>query len=577
MSLPSLVEQETWKKHFEDLYDPERAPPNFDPLPPISETEDDTKWYNKPFQSNEVTHIARNLPDKKAAGPDEIRYEYIKAASRIPRFLTLLTGLLNLCLSLSAIPKCWKDSVLFTLYKGKGDKSEPRSYRGIALLNTLYKILSSLINKRLQDNIFNLLPPEQFGFRKGRNTLQLIRMLYDRAKEELQKNKGHLYVLYVDYRAAFDKVNRVQLIRKLQHQFSVDGRILRLIQALLVENQFRIYDGHTYSEPLKQHLGVVQGDALSPSLFILFAADLSDALREIEVTFLFYADDLVVLSERREDIQHALDVLGEWCRLNRLEVNLQKTKIMKFRKGGRVSQLDKFYYQGSEVEIVPSYEYLGVIFQTKLSFSQHIKTKKRKALAVIASLNDLNKTSLKTAMKIFCMKILPLLTYGMEVISPSLTSSNLEDLDRIKAAFLKKALCLHKSASSTVAHELASTGSLSEDLKEKGFLFNEDEWKHYQRKKEERALRHCSHQFHMAPAFQFDDWKKQNFSTRHFYTRASDHGFHFKLCQFYKCHDPNDDCVCIFCNQKAGKYHLIECQVTLDLGLREFLNILTSL
>ena len=68
------------------------------------------------------------------------------------------------------------------------------------------------------------------------------------------------------------------------------------------------------------------------------------------------------MSETRERLQMSLIQLEEYCLKWNLYVNVEKTKIMIFQKGGVLNKLDKWFYAGNEIEIVNSFNYLGVVF-----------------------------------------------------------------------------------------------------------------------------------------------------------------------------------------------------------------------
>jgi len=52
-----------------------------------------------------------------------------------------------------------------------------------------------------------------------------------------------------------------------------------------------------------------------------------------------------------------------------MSVNMNKTKVMVFRKSGRLTSLTQFYYNNEELEIVEKFSYLGIVFSTGGSFS----------------------------------------------------------------------------------------------------------------------------------------------------------------------------------------------------------------
>ena len=114
-----------------------------------------------------------------------------------------------------------------------------------------------------------------------------------------------------------------------------------------------------------------------------------------------YADDIVILADDKKILQKMIDRLENYCSSWSMVVNLEKSKIMVFRKGGRLSNDEKWYFCGNEIEIVSSYCYLGVILTPRLSFQQHINERNSKAKKSINSIwkHFLGKSSIKFTSK----------------------------------------------------------------------------------------------------------------------------------------------------------------------------------
>ncbi len=90
------------------------------------------------------------------------------------------------------------------------------------------------------------------------------------------------------------------------------------------------------------HLGLKEGCILSPSLFNLYInglvkkmkrRDLGIEVDGLMVALLLYADDLTILAESEQDLQDMLKVLHQWTQKFDMSVNIDKTKVVHFRRG----------------------------------------------------------------------------------------------------------------------------------------------------------------------------------------------------------------------------------------------------
>jgi len=81
-------------------------------------------------------------------------------------------------------------------------------------------------------------------------------------------------------------------------------------------------------------------------------------LKELTNLFiLLYADDIVVFSDPTEGLQNGLDSLFIYCQWWKLKINVMKTKIIVFRKGGILPRNLQFSFNGERLEIVKSFSY----------------------------------------------------------------------------------------------------------------------------------------------------------------------------------------------------------------------------
>ena len=88
-----------------------------------------------------------------------------------------------------------------------------------------------------------------------------------------------------------------------------------------------------------------------------------------------YADDLVIFSETVVGLQTSLNSLEVYCKEWSLTINVQKTKIVIFRNGGKLYDNEKFYIDNNtEIEVVNKFTYLDLCFNYNGKFTEAEKT-----------------------------------------------------------------------------------------------------------------------------------------------------------------------------------------------------------
>ena len=134
---------------------------------------------------------------------------------------------------------------------------------------------------------------------------------------------------------------------------------------------------------------------------------------------LLYADDIVIFASTAEELQHGLNLLSDYCLRWKLKVNVSKTKILIFRKGGILPRNLSFTYEGEVLEIVKSFEYLGIVFTVGGSFSETQTTLAGQAQKAIFKLNKylykFTYISPEHKLDLFDKLMSPILSYSCEV------------------------------------------------------------------------------------------------------------------------------------------------------------------
>ena len=557
-----------WFSHFKSLFD----------IPwtceaEINQNHEEDMWFNHPFTSDEIEDVFLSLKAKKAPGCDCIANEILQASYGL--LASWWTSALNAALFEASIPGSWRLSKIKCLYKGKGEIEDPDSYRGIALISTELKVLTKLINNRLVTHSFSQIPLEQFGFVRARSCeMAISRFINDvEANREIKKMT---YAVFVDFSKAFDSLDRMVLFEKL-YDSGIKGRIYDLIVSILSENRIVIDNGVELSEPIVQRKGVLQGDSLSPSLFLFYVRELPTILQQCGVKCLMFADDLVIYSPDVCLLQRALEKLEEWCEINQLKVNINKTKAMKFRRGGGYGAKDFMRYKGEQVSYVSEFVYLGVNLQPSLCVTRHVQMRKEKTAKAIGLLRNLHRVSTKTLVKIYNIKVWPMMTYAFKPIASKLKTSDLLKMDGVKALLFKRALGLSKWTSNTFVFNLIGCDSMGEDVINAFEGIPESVIESYREERKARQERFVERGFMRGPAFNTTLWKEANQRNRNIITRYSYHGFHQEICINPNYHNINDDCVCKLCSSPIDDiYHLTNCLGLTKPSLTEAINSLLN-
>ncbi len=464
------IKPKVWLEHFKQLLSvPISDKDQFCNL--LHDTENLLKHrdiLDTPFTENEILTTIQKLKNKKSPGPDGILNEMLKAGKHY--LSKAILKIMQLIFDSQHFPASWNKGILVKLFKS-GDNTLPDNYRGIILSSALGKFLSMLLTNRLKtflaDN--DKLSRFQCGFRDDHRTSDNLYIL-SRVIRYYKSKHNPLYACFIDFKKAFDRVNRDALLVKLL-KIGVGGKFYSLVKSMHCNNQICIRINDKITEYFEMNIGVRQGDSLSPLLFNIFINDLANDLEQnnttsahlgsLKIGFLLYADDLILLSESAEGLQDQIDRVNAYCKTWALQINKNKSKIMIFNK--RSTDMLHFHVDNESLEIVKEYKYLGVLITKSGSFSQAIKQLSSKGLkscfAIKRYLSCVGYIPVKVWLHCFDAMVKPILLYGSEVWGQDLLhttqdySNNFMDssseIERIHLKFCKSLLCVPNTASNT--------------------------------------------------------------------------------------------------------------------------------
>ena len=427
---------------------------------------------NQQITVEEVQAAIKHLKSGKSPGEDNILNEFFKCST--PTVVEAITAYFNLIFDSGIIPNCWGKGIIIPIYKNKGTQSSPDNYRGITLISSFCKLFTSVLNRRLQKYIdsYNILNQEQAGFRQNNSTADHVFALKTILDLYLSRKK-ELFCAFIDYRKAFDSIDRDALWLKL-YQHNINGKFLTVIQNIYRQAVSQVRWAGNNSTIFTCKLGVRQGDNLSPVLFSLYLNDLVSFLDQkcrglsqlselthkymdtdtlyyhLKLFILLYADDTVILSDTAEDLQEGLIAMEEYCKLWALQINTEKTKVCIFTRKRKLAP-NNFLFNGDSLEIVNSFNYLGVAFSSSGRFALHLANRvSASRKAVFSLLQKIRKFQLPIdlSLYLFDMLIVPVMFYGIEVWG----YENLEQFEKIHLKFCKDLLHLRESTANCMVY-----------------------------------------------------------------------------------------------------------------------------
>jgi hypothetical protein len=337
----------------------------------------------------EVCKGLSSLKHGKAAGSSGIVAEMLKAggqlvAEKLWKFFRRVWDEVE-------VPKDWESGIVMPLFK-KGDRMDLDNYRGITLMDVVGKVFSGILRNRLEKFYEGKIVEEQAGFRKGRGCVDqgytLAQVILKRL--EVQKNT---YLCFVDLKKAYDSVWREGLIHRIRED-RVPKKLVSLVKRWYKNVMVKVRVNDVESDWFESKVGVRQGDTLSPLLFNIFINGIVETVKESgrgvkvgmdNMAVLLFADDMVLVANDEEELQHLVEKVNVYCDKWLLEVNVNKTKVVVVSKDGK--ETAKVKYGQSELECVPKYCYLGMLFSSDGKWKSEVEHRVQAGRAALSSVS----------------------------------------------------------------------------------------------------------------------------------------------------------------------------------------------
>lgn len=416
---------------------------------------------NKDISWTELNCVLRTLPRHKAPGPDTIPYELLRLAYVRPDDLDadqspqnhFGAALLKLCNSMFKHGIFAEANVtLMTYIYKKHSVMDPSNFRGIALINTIVKLVTILVEKRLRGALeaADFLIDEQAGFRSREECMAQVVAFYEVICRRSLASKN-TFVAFVDFKKAYDYVPHEAALAKLKLA-GVHGRCLKFLASLYSDGSLRLkVDGAPGVTSIDVLRGVRQGCNMSPLAFDIFINDILDtrgedgkSIRDLGVTIvsntsrlkvcgLLFADDLALTASTRRKLRKGLILLGQWAHIHDMAFGIDKCGIMGFGPTGQAKAMrwqgkwsfgDRAGVIGEKIMVVCRYNYLGCFVTHDLAGSKGIDLNAMALARANVSLGTLNKiapilkdATIPSVIKVNLIKatLVPCLVFGAEL------------------------------------------------------------------------------------------------------------------------------------------------------------------
>ncbi|KAK3570071.1 hypothetical protein QTP86_010237 [Hemibagrus guttatus] len=397
--------QRRWKEYFEELMNEENKREKR--VEGVNSVEQKVDMIRK----DEVRKALKRMKSGKAVGPDDIPVEVWKCLGEAA--VEFLASLFNRVLESERMPEEWRRSVLVPIFKNKGDVQSCSNYRGIKLMSHTMKVWERVVEARLRKVVE--ICEQQYGFMPGKSTTDAIFALRI-LMEKYRDGQRELHCVFVDLENAYDRVPREELWYCMRKS-GVAEKYVRVVQDMYERSRTVVRCAVGQTEEFNVEVGLQQGSALSPFLFAIVMDQLSEEVRQESPWTMMFADDIVICSESREQVEENLERWRFALERRGMKVSRSKTEYMcvNEREGSGTVRL-----QGEEVKKVQEFKYLGSTVQSNGECGKEVKKRVqagwngwRKVSGVLCD----RKISARIKGKVYRTVVRPAMLYGLETVS----------------------------------------------------------------------------------------------------------------------------------------------------------------
>uniref|UniRef100_A0A3B3QX57 Reverse transcriptase domain-containing protein n=1 Tax=Paramormyrops kingsleyae TaxID=1676925 RepID=A0A3B3QX57_9TELE len=318
-----------------------------------------------PITPRELDDVILHLKNNKTPDPDGYVNEFYKTFKEL--LSPLLLQAYDCMLKTKALAPSWRDAIIIVIHKEEKDPSECGAYRPISILNGDLCLFTTILSRRLNKYISELIHLDQTRFIPGRysgnNVCGLLNVMPCAASQTYEA-----MVLSLDAEKAFDRVSWKYMFQTLV-RFGFGKEFITWIRILYSESRSAARVNGHLSESFNLGRSTRQGCPLSPVLFVLCIEPFAQLIRdngnisginggEEEHKISLYADDvLLYLSNLSCSIPALIDTVKLFGYYSGYKINVNKTEAMDINRLIPYQYKDKsdFHWPAEGIK------YLGIV------------------------------------------------------------------------------------------------------------------------------------------------------------------------------------------------------------------------